>query len=293
MDKNLLLKITAELDGCTVGQIIKKRFGLSDGIIADLKKTNDGIVLDGKRVFVSERVKEGQVLNVSIHDGVSDIVKRDIPLDILYEDEDIIAINKPRSMPTHPSLNHYDDTLANGLMHYYDGQNFTFRAITRLDRDTSGVVLVAKNPLSAFRLAEQMKSGGIIKEYIAVVNGTPDPLDGRISAPIKRKYESIILRCVSDEGKEAITDYKTVASCDGLSLVSLFPKTGRTHQLRVHMSYIGTPIYGDDLYGAPQRNVATRLHCKKVFFRHPEDGRGIEIEAPSPMDIKELIDYKE
>lgn len=293
MDKTITIEIDSVLDGKTVKQILKNHIGLSDGIVTDLKKTDDGIMLDGNRVFVSERVRTGEKLSLSIYDSRSDIPESDILIEVLYEDEDIIAVNKPRNMPTHPSLNHYEDTLANGLMYYYSGKNFTFRAITRLDRDTSGVVLVAKNPLSAFHLAEQMKSGGIIKEYIAVVNGAPDPLEGRISAPIKRKYESIMLRCVSDEGKEAITDYKTVVSYNGLSLVSLFPKTGRTHQLRVHMSYIGTPIYGDDLYGAPQRDEATRLHCKKVFFRHPEDGREIEIEASPPMDIKELIDYKE
>lgn len=293
MDKILSIKIRAEQDARTVGQILKRCMGLSDGIITDLKKTDDGIVLDGKRVFVNEVVKKGQILTVSIHDGVSDIVKSDIPLEVLYEDEDIIAINKPRSMPTHPSLNHYEDTLANGLMHYFDGQNFTFRAITRLDRDTSGVVLVAKNPLSAFVLAEQMKNGGINKEYTAVVNGTVNPTEGRISAPIKRKYESIILRCVSDDGKEAITDYKTDLSYNGLSLVSLFPKTGRTHQLRVHMSHIGVPIFGDDLYGAPQKNEATRLHCRMISFVHPSSREKIEIAAPLPMDMKELIDYKE
>ncbi len=293
MDKTLSIKINAEMNGRRVGYILKRNMGLSDGIVTDLKKSDDGIVLDGNRVFVNEIVKDGQMLTVSIHDGVSNIPKSNISLDILYEDEDIIAINKPRSMPTHPSLNHYDDTLANGLMHYYNGHNFTFRTITRLDRDTSGVVLVAKNPLSASVLADSMKNGEINKEYIAVVNKAPIPSEGRISAPIKRKAESIILRCVSDDGKEAITDYKTELSYNGLSLISLFPKTGRTHQLRVHMSYIGTPIYGDDLYGAPQRDETVRLHCRRISFVHPASKERVEIEAPLPEDIKELINYKE
>jgi 23S rRNA pseudouridine1911/1915/1917 synthase len=293
MDKIIKFEINSDADNKEVKYILKNRIGLSDGIITDLKKTDAGIMLDGRPVYVNERVKEGQELIVSIFDERSDIPGSDVPLEILYEDEDIIALNKPRKIPTHPSLNHYDDTLANGLMQYYSGKNFTFRAITRLDKDTSGVVLVAKNPFSATVLSRSMKNAEINKQYVAIVNGVPTVASGVVNAPIKRERDSIILRCVSPDGKEAITEYETVVSCNGLSLVKLIPRTGRTHQLRVHLSHIGTPIYGDDLYGAPQRSEATRLHCRKISFKHPTSGETIDIEAPLPDDIIKLIDYKE
>ncbi|MBR2878602.1 MAG: RluA family pseudouridine synthase, partial [Clostridia bacterium] len=169
------------------------------------------------------------------------------------------------------------------------GNNFTFRAITRLVRDTSGVVLIAKNPLSAANLSDDMKSGRIKKEYAAVTCGVPNPPKGRIDAPIKRLRESVILRCVSADGKEAVTDYETISVSGGLSLVRLYPLTGRTHQLRVHLSHIGTPIYGDDLYGAPQKNESTRLHCRKITFIHPHTKSETVLEAPLPQDMTDLI----
>ena len=293
MDKIIKVNIDSTLDNKEVKYILKNLIGLSDGIISSLKKSDKGIMIDGTRVFVNEKVKEGQQLVVFVPDTRSDIPASDIHLEILYEDEDIIAINKPRKMPTHPSLNHYEDTLANGLMHYYSKMNFTFRAITRLDKDTSGVVLVAKNPLSAMILSRSMKNAEILKEYIAVVNGVMDKPSGKISAPIKRQQKSIILRCVAPDGEEAITEYETIMSNEGLSFVRLFPKTGRTHQIRVHMSHIGTPIYGDELYGAKQSGEATRLHCRKICFRHPMSGELLEIEAPIPDDIVNLVKYSD
>ena len=289
MDKILTLKIDTVLHGKTIKHVLKNEFGLSTAIISYLKNTDDGIMLNGEKVFVTHRVCESDELVISIHDSRSDIPETEIPLDILYEDEDIIALNKPRCMPTHPSQNHYTDTLANGLMHYFRGEAFTFRAICRLDRNTSGIVLVAKNRLSAMLLAESMKSGKIKKEYVAVTNGAPIPDCDRICAPIKRLKESMILRCVSPNGKEAITDYETISVSGELAFVRLIPLTGRTHQLRVHMSHIGTPIYGDDLYGAPQTDEPTRLHCRKIAFVHPFSKKEIVIEAPVPNDITMLI----
>lgn len=289
MDKILSLEIDPSMHGKTVKYILQNRLGLSSALITQIKKTENGIMLSGERVFVNKRVCEGDELIITIADDTSDIPEGNIPLDIIYEDEDIIAVNKPRNMPTHPSQNHYEDTLANGLMYYYKGNNFTFRAITRLDRDTSGVVLIAKNPLSAANLSDDMKSGRIKKEYAAVTCGVPNPPKGRIDAPIKRLRESVILRCVSADGKEAVTDYETISVSGGLSLVRLYPLTGRTHQLRVHLSHIGTPIYGDDLYGAPQENESVRLHCKKITFIHPHTKAKTVLEAPLPQDMTDLI----
>ena len=292
MDRIISLEIEPSLDGKTVKYILQNHLNLSSSVIASLKKEERGIMLSGQRVFVDKKVRPGDILVITAADSRSGIPEGNIPLDIIYEDEDIIAINKTRNMPTHPSQNHYEDTLANGLMHYYKGKNFTFRAITRLDRDTSGVVLIAKNPVSAAILGDDMKAGKIKKEYAAVVNGTPNPPFGRIDAPIKRLYESVILRCVSADGKRAVTDYETISSSDGFALVRLFPQTGRTHQLRVHLAHIGMPIYGDDLYGAPQKNESVRLHCKKIKFIHPLSQTEMVLSAPIPNDMADLIGGK-
>lgn len=292
MIKKLDLKIDYDLSGCKIKYILRNHIGLSASIIKSLKRTEDGIILNGERVFVDRVVKFGDDLSISIHDRQSKhIVPVYIPIDILYEDDDILAVNKPHSMPTHPSQNHYEDTLANGIMYYFQNTDFTFRAITRLDRDTSGVVIVAKNPFSAQILGEDMKNKKMNKEYIAVVNGTPNPEKGRISAPIKRREKSVMLRCIAPDGKEAITDYFVEKTYNGLSFVKLHPLTGRTHQLRVHMSYIGTPIYGDDLYGAPQKNERTRLHCREVRFLHPVKRTEVVITAPLPKDISKMFDF--
>ena len=287
-------KIVLNIDKCHSGKKIKyilhNHLNMSSSLVKKLKMSSDGIILNGERVFVINRVAEGDVLELNIHDEVSaNIVPVKMKLDILYEDEDIIAVNKPRSMPTHPSQNHHTDTLANGIMYYFS-DNFTFRVITRLDRDTSGVVLIAKNALSAQILGDCIKSRNINKSYIAVVNGIPKPDCGRICTNISRADNSTILRKVSAEGKEAVTDYEVAHTFNGISLVKLTPHTGRTHQLRVHMSYIGTPIYGDDLYGAPQIDECTRLHCESLSFKHPVTKETIKITAPIPRDITELFE---
>ena len=291
MEKKINLKIDTALEGKEIRSILRSNMELSASIIKELKKTENGIMLNGEKVFVDRCVKIGDELVISIADmGSKNIVPVNIPLDILYEDEEIIAVNKPGTMPTHPSQNHYYDTLANGIMYYFKDVDFTFRAITRLDRETSGVVIVAKNPLSAQILGNQMKKKEIQKEYIAVVNGVPEPQSGVIDAPIKRKGQSVMLRCVAIDGKEAITEYAVEEEGKGFSLVRLKPLTGRTHQLRVHMSYNGTPIYGDDLYGAPQKSERTRLHCRSVTFLHPVSKEKIKVEAPVPFDMEKLFE---
>lgn len=289
MDRVIEILVDASRAGRSVKDILRNDLRVSAAILTQLKKEKDGILLGGNPVFATEKVRAGERLTITIRDGISRMEQAEIPLSVLYEDEDVIVLNKPRNMPTHPSQNHHGDTLANALVGYFAGQNFIFRAITRLDKDTSGVVLVAKNPLSGAILVEDMKLGRIRKEYMAVTNGTPNPPSGRLEAPIKRKAESIVLRCVSPDGREAITQYETILEKGGFSLVRLIPLTGRTHQLRVHMSYLGCSIYGDDLYGAPQKEEATRLHCGNLRFIHPIIGEKITIEAPLPEDMISLV----
>lgn len=290
MVKKIEIQIDSALHGRKIRYILRNHMGFSAALVRRLKAAPDGILLNGQTAKQDTDVKAGDILMLTIGDSSSEnIVPQNIPLDILYEDEDVIAVHKPRAMPTHPSQNHHADTLANAISYYYRDRAFTFRVITRLDRDTSGVVLIAKNPLAAQILSRDMQNGEIRKEYVAVVCGEPKPPAGTVSAPIQRRADSVILREVSPEGKEAVTEYTMEKTKNGISFVRLWPKTGRTHQIRVHMQYLGTPIYGDDLYGAPQKGERTRLHCCAVRFRQPMTRAEITIEAPVPQDMRLLF----
>lgn len=290
ISKTICVSIDNSLDGKTIKTIIRNNLGISAAIMTKLKKYPDGILLGGVHQNVNKVVKCGDVLTLNIRDAASQNIEPVcIPLDILFEDDEIVAINKPRNMPTHPSQNHHHDTLANGVMYRYKDTSFTFRPITRLDRDTSGVVLIAKNQLAASVLSEQMQSFKIQKQYVAVCHGIFENKRAIIDAPIARAEGSGILRKVSDSGKPAITEYQITEEFGSLSIVKLTPKTGRTHQLRVHMAHLGHPIYGDDMYGSDVQNASTLLHCHKICFYHPHTKQLMEICAPMPEDIMTII----
>lgn len=275
--KEIEVLIDKKLDGKRVGYIISDFLKLSGKIKARLKNSETGILLDGERVKADKVVKCGERLLLTIPDEESENIEpEEMELDILFEDEDILAVNKPDNMPSHPSKGHYTKTLANGIMHYFKGKNSAVRIITRLDKDTTGIVLVAKNPLAAQRLNDDIANGRIYKEYVAIVNGVPTPEKGEIRAKIGR--DCGIKRKVSEDGKEAVTQYETVEKCGEFSRVKLVPVTGRTHQLRVHMSYINCPIYGDKMYGAVQGG-GFRLHCRRICFCHPVNGEMVEIKS--------------
>ncbi len=287
--KHISYRIPPHLNGCRIKNIIRQELGLSSAVLTQLKKYPEGIMLNGKSVFSTCSAGEGDILELTLRDKTSEnIVPVNMDLDILYEDEDILAVNKPRNMPTHPSQNHHSDTLANGVMGYYLGREFTFRVITRLDRDTSGIVLVAKNKISSALLTRQLAEGKLKKTYLALCHGSPQKTKGIIDAPIARVDGSTILRCVSKDGKQAITEYEKIGEQGELSLLKLHPLTGRTHQIRVHLSYIGNPIFGDDMYGSPERGESIRLHCRSLTFNHPLSGESMQIHAPVPDDMKDL-----
>lgn len=280
--KTVTLEITPGLSGRRIESILEKELQFSRSLIVKLKRTDGAVTLNGQSEKVIAKVTAGDVLTVNIPEReYGSVLKTEIPLDILFEDEDIMAVNKPPAMPVHPSKNHLSDTLANGLK-FYLGENAGIHIITRLDRDTSGIVLVAKNPHSAKILTESIKKGNIQKEYIAIVNGCPKRKTGIIDAPIDR--DAGIKRKVSQNGKPALTEYKVIKNGE-FSVVRLLPKTGRTHQIRVHLSYVGHPIYGDSMYGAPQKGERTRLHCHKISFVHPFTGNELVITAPLPEDM--------
>lgn len=278
-------KITKNFDGTDIKNVLKRHFGISERLMIKLKNAN-GIFLNGNPEFVIRHVHTGDLLEIQLTDEASEnIVPNNIPLDILYEDEDILAVNKPAGMPTHPSIRHYEGTLANAVCHYYRSRPFTFRAVTRLDRYTSGIVLIAKNSLSAHILSQSMRENKIKKEYIAVCCGIPAPSSGRISAPIRRQSDGIIKRCISPDGKPAVSDYEVIDTYGKISLVRLFPLTGRTHQLRLHLSHIGTPIYADFLYGKEIPGERTRLHCRQISFPHPFSCENLVLSAPVLADM--------
>ena len=284
--REFVMTVPENLAGYDIKYILKNHFGFSSSLITSLKE-GDGITLCGKKEFVNKKVALGDVLKITLFDKASEnILPQNIPLDILYEDEDFLALNKPPKMPTHPSIYHTKDTVANAVSFYFRDIPFTFRAPSRLDRDTSGVLIVAKNAWCAERISRAIKNGEFKKEYMAVCVGIPKDMKGTISAPIKREKQGIIKRIIAPDGKSAVTDYEVTSTLGNLSLLRLCPKTGRTHQIRLHLSYIGTPIYGDFLYGKEVSGERIRLHCKSVRFPHPLSEEPITITAPLPSDME-------
>ena len=221
-----------------------------------------------------------------------EIIAQDIPLDIVYEDEDIMVINKPANMPIHPSLNHYENTLGNALAFYFEekGTPFVFRCINRLDKNTTGLTLIAKNRVAGGILSASLadkKSSGLFREYLAICRGSVLPSEGKITAPISRVDGSTIERKVDFEnGEEAITNYKVINEKNGYSLVSLILETGRTHQIRVHMKHLGYPLIGDYLYNPDMEKMSRQaLHSYKLSFIHPISKEQLEFTAPLPADM--------
>ena len=293
----MIYKISAEENGKTVKEVLRYGAGLSLAFTKQLKFLDDGIMLNGERVTVRKTVKEGDILSLATEDikRTDALTPTDLPLDIIYEDEDIVLPNKSANMPTHPSHNHRGDTLADALAYKYQNEDtpFVFRAISRLDRNTSGLVLVAKSRLSASRLSASMKQGNIAKTYVAVLDGRPQTDEGVIDTYIKRETESIIFRkaCQKDEGGDrAITKYKVIAASDAHSLVLAYPITGRTHQLRVHFSHVGAPILGDDMYGKESPLISRHaLHASTLEFPHPSTNESIKVCAPLSEDMANAV----
>ena len=293
----MIYKISAEESGKTVKEILRYGVGLSLAFTKKLKFLENGIMLNGERVTVRCVVREGDILSLATEDdGIETLLSpTNIPFDCIYEDDSVILPSKPALMPTHPSRNHRGDTLADALAYKYkqEGVPLVFRAISRLDKDTSGVLLLAKDRISASRLSEAMKRGEISKQYIAILDGVLSEPSGVIETYIKREAESIIKRtvCVADEGGDkALTHYETLAENGTYSLVLASPITGRTHQLRVHFSYLGAPILGDGMYGRESDLISRHaLHALSLEFPHPKSESKMRISAPLFEDMEGLV----
>lgn len=260
-----------------------REFGVSASLLTKLKHTENGITKNGVFAKTIEELSTGDTLTIKIENSGSIARPMCIDIEIPYEDEDIIVLNKPLLMPVHESRNHIGDTLSN-FVAYHCGENMAFRAVYRLDRDTSGLVLVAKNELAAAKLAGKIK-----KDYYAVVDGTIEN-DGIVDAPIARCGDSIIKRKVDENGETAITEYFPIKSNGNATLVKFNLKTGRTHQIRVHMEHIGHSLLGDKLYGGDCSMISRQaLHCKDICFTHPITEKPMHITCDFPNDMKNLV----
>ena len=257
-----------------------KSFLYSNGLSVTLvkKAKYGGIMLNGCPVTVRATVCEGDKIEIYVEANRSEgIPPMDIPITVIYEDDDILAVDKPTNMPTHPSKGNNLPTLANAVMGYYGG-DFVFRSVNRLDRDTSGIVIIAKSQIAASALSSSMKRGLWQKKYHAIIDGIPTPTEGVVDAPIERVEEGNIKRTVRPDGKRAITKYKVMESYENRSLCELTLLTGRTHQIRVHMAHIGHPLCSDFLYGS-KSEIEYCLRCKEISFPHPRTGEKITIKA--------------
>ena len=279
--KTMTISVTEGALPTTVGSYLR-RIGLSVTFIKKVKM--GGISLKGERVTVRATVTAGDLLTLTLPEERSESIRSlNIPLTVLYEDEHILAVDKPRGMPTHPSRGNSLPTLAEAVMGMYGG-NFVFRAVSRLDRDTSGIVVIAKDQVTAGALAEQMKSGLFGKRYICLTEGVPAPTSGIIDAPIKRESEDSVRRIVAEDGKSAVTEYEVLDISDGCALCSIRPRTGRTHQIRVHMAHIGCPLHGDFLYGRTT-DEGYFLRCIEVEFTHPKTREQLKITASNSANL--------
>ena len=289
--------ITEKESGKTVKEILFLSLGLSYAFVKHLKFIENGITLNGEHATVRKKVNAGDVLRLATDDTrfCESLNPADIPLDIVFEDEHIIIPNKPPFMPTHPSHLHHGDTLADALAFRYKQQNkpFVFRPINRLDRNTSGLTLIAKDRISASRLTAAMKNGQIKKQYLALLYGELTEPEGTIETYIKRTDASIIVRTVcsaADGGDYALTRYKVLYRQSGYTLVLASPQTGRTHQLRVHFAHIGCPIVGDDMYGIPDSRISRHaLHALKLTIPSLDTNETLSFCAQIPDDMKSVI----
>ena len=287
MSEKLEFIVPDEYDGKKAIAFLRKYCNLSARMITQLKRKKDGILMNGKILRTVDFTQAGSRVEINLPDEESEIVPVEGNLDIIFEDEHILIVNKPCSMPVHPVKQHQTNTLANIVTYYMKsgGENYVFRAVNRLDKDTSGLVLIAKNKFCANALKNKVS-----KNYFALCHGKLD-CGGTISAPIGLKEDSKIVRHVLDSGTVAITHYEVICSDDNISFVKLWLETGKTHQIRCHMSSIGHPLLGDDLYGGSLELITRQtLHCGEMTFIHPVTDKEISVSCKLPEDMQNILD---
>lgn len=298
MNRTIEYTIDENSNGLRVEQFLRCQ-GFSRQNLTEIKQMPKSIMVNGVHYYMRQQLCTGDHLAVHICETQSSekIPPCELPLDILYEDEDIIVLNKPADMPIHPSMNNYYNSLANALAWYYEqqGKPFIFRCCNRLDRDTSGITVVAKHLVSSSILASMVIERKVHREYLAIVRGSLTEKTGTINAPLGRKPGSIIERTIDwENGETAITHYKVIEEKNGHSLVSLKLETGRTHQIRIHMKYLGYPLIGDYLYNPDMELIGRQaLHSHRMVFPHPITGKIMEFTAPLPDDMRFVLEHED
>lgn len=292
----MLMKLTYVVTNSdeSIKQIFKNKFNMSDRFILKLKSSNS-IYINGVPVFINYKIQVNDILTIienSKEDSSNIVPNSNIKLNILYEDDFLLIVDKPSNLPVHPSILHYEDSLSNAVKYHFDKIDLykKIRPVNRLDKDTSGIVIFAKNEYIQECLVKQMKQNVFKKKYLAVLSGILEKDSGTISAPIARKNDSIIEREIREDGDLAISHFKVLERFNNMTLVEYTLETGRTHQLRVHSKYIGHPIVGDSLYGLQSPLISRQaLHAYKVSFVHPINKEKMLIHSNLPDDIKKLV----
>jgi 23S rRNA pseudouridine1911/1915/1917 synthase len=293
--RRLNITIDQQQAGKTVHVLLRYQIGLSGTVLRRIKWLEDGILLDGKRVTTRAIVQAGQELSVRLSDPEqsNEIPPVELPLKIVYEDRDIVIVDKAAGMPSHPGAGHWDDTLGNGLVAHWRNTDpeANFHPVHRLDKGTSGLMVAAKHPFAQEKLKQQLHTKEFQRGYLAICDGIPEPASGVIRAPISRQDNSVLKREVSPDGAPAVTHYETLSVAENRALVHLELETGRTHQIRVHMAYLGVPLTGDFLYGVENQDLISRpaLHSAELSLLHPVTGEPMSFLSPIPEDMAKLM----
>lgn len=292
MNNKLTYIVEEDYADIKLREYLKNKLNLSTRFINDTARSRR-IQVNKKCEKLNYILKPDDKIEIDVKKEESqNIEPQKIELDIVYEDEDIIVVNKPPGIVVHPTKSYPDKTLANGLLYHFheEGESCIVRLVSRLDMDTSGLILTAKNQFSHMSLARDMKLDSFKKQYMAVVHGNLKENSGTINAPIYRVGGDTIKRVIDERGQQSITHYEVIKNYNNGALLRLVLETGRTHQIRVHLSSIGHPIYGDLLYGGEADLISRQaLHAYKLAFPHPRTGKIIELETELPDDMKELI----
>jgi 23S rRNA pseudouridine1911/1915/1917 synthase len=285
MDNYITFVVDENSDKMLCKAFLKSKCNVSSRMITKLVRTEMGITRNNTLLKTIDYVNAGDIIKIKLPKDKNEIIPVKGILNILYEDDNLLIVDKPPQMPVHPTKNHQEDTLAN-IVRYYalsKGEDFTFRAINRIDRDTSGIVVIGKDSYTTSNL------NGMYKEYTAICQGVILK-DGTINKKIKLRDDSKMVREVNDKGANAITHYKIIGKNNDHTVVLCTLETGRTHQIRCHMSYLGYPLAGDELYGGSHKYISRQaLHCSQVVFSHPLTKKVITVNSPLPNDMKKLL----